>query len=77
MSHEYYRRGKNWFTAIGVLFLIMSGIVLIRQLVLWGPEFVFDFLVNNEFTNEKLSIAMIIFGIIMIVQGFRKNVSAR
>lgn len=77
MSHEYYRRGKNWFTAIGVLFLVMAGIVLVRQLVLWGPEFVFDFLVNNEFTNEKISIAMIVFGVIMIIQGFRKNVPAR
>jgi len=53
MSHEYYRRGRNWYTAIGSLFLIMAGIVLVRQVILWGPEFVEDFIVNSEFTNEK------------------------
>ena len=77
MSHEYYRRGRNWFTAIGALFLVMAGIVLARQLILWGPEFVFDFIINSEFTNEKVSLAMIGFGAIMIAKGFRKNVPAR
>ena len=73
MSHEYYRRGRNWFTAIGVLFCVMGGIVLIQQLLIWGPEFVEDFLVNAEITNEKVSSAMIGFGIFMIVLGFRKH----
>jgi len=77
MSHEHYRRGRNWFTAIGAMFLIMAAIVLIRELILWGPEFMFDFLVNSEFTNEKVSLAMIGFGVSMIILGFRKNVSAR
>jgi len=72
MSEEYYRRGKNWFTAIGVLFCIMGGIVLIQQLLIWGIDFVEDFLVNGEFTNEKVSVAMIGFGIFMIALGFRK-----
>ena len=40
MSHEYYRRGRNWFTAIGVLFCVMGGIVLIQQLLIWGIDFV-------------------------------------
>jgi len=73
MSEEYYRRGKNWFTAIGVLFCIMGGIVLIQQLLIWGIDFVEDFLVNGEFTNEKVSVAMIGFGIFMIALGFRKH----
>jgi len=73
MSHEYYRRGRNWFTAIGVLFCVMGGIVLIQQILIWGTEFVEDFLINAEFTNEKVSVAMIIFGIFMIVIGFRKH----
>lgn len=77
MSHEYYRRGRNWFTAIGVLFIVSAVIVLVRQLILWGPEFVSDFIVNEEFTNEKVSIAMIFFGLFMIGMGFRKNVQAR
>ena len=72
MSHEYYRRGRNWFSAIGVLFCVMGGIVLIQQLVIWGIDFVEDFLFNGEITNEKVSMAMIIFGIFMIGLGFRK-----
>ena len=77
MSHEYYRRGKNWFTAIGVLFCVMGGIVLIQQLLIWGIEFVIEFLSNAEFTNEKVSVAMIGFGIFMIALGFRKHEQKR
>ena len=77
MSHEYYRRGKNWFTAIGVLFCVMGGIVLIQQLLIWGIEFVIEFLSNAEFTNEKVSVAMIGFGIFMIGLGFRKHEQKR
>ena len=73
MSHEHYRRGRNWFSAIGVLFCVMGGIVLIQQLVIWGIDFVEEFLYNSEFTNEKVSVAMIGFGIFMIVLGFRKH----
>ena len=72
MSHEYYRRGRNWYTAIGTLFLIMAGIVLVRQLLIWGPEFMSDFLLNSEITNEKVSVGMIGFGIFMIVLGFTR-----
>ncbi|MEX0861667.1 hypothetical protein [Nitrosopumilus sp.] len=77
MSHEYYRRGKNWFTAIGVLFCVMGGIVLIQQLLIWGIDFVEEFLFNAEFTNEKVSVAMLGFGIFMIVLGFRKYEQTR
>ncbi len=77
MSHEYYRRGRNWFTAMGVLFSVMAGIVLIRQLFIWGPEFVKDFLLNAEITNEKVSMAMLAFGIFMIGLGFRKHEQKR
>ena len=73
MSHEYYRRGKNWFTAIGIMFCVMGGIVLIQQLLIWGIDFVIDFLVNGEITNEKVSIAMIAFGVFMVALGFRKH----
>jgi hypothetical protein len=77
MSPEYYRRGKNWFSAIGLLFIIMAGIVLGQQLYLWGPEFVGDFIISSELTNEKVSLAMIAFGTFMIMMGLRKNVRAR
>jgi len=77
MSHEYYRRGRNWFTAIGTLFSVMAGIVLIRQLLIWGPEFVQDFLFNGEITNEKVSMVTLSFGIFMIALGFRKHEQKR
>ena len=77
MSHEYYRRGRNWFTAIGTLFSVMAGIALIRQLLIWGPEFVQDFLFNGEITNEKVSMAMLGFGSFMIAVGFRKQEQKR
>ena len=77
MSHEYYRRGRNWFSAIGVLFCVMGGIVLIQQLLIWGIDFVEDFLFNAEFTNEKVSVAMLGFGIFMIALGFRKHEQKR
>ena len=77
MSHEYYRRGRNWFTAIGVLFSVMAAIVLVRQLLIWGPEFVGEFLLNGEITNEKVSFAMLGFGIFMVALGFRKHEQKR
>ena len=77
MSHEYQRRGRNWFTAMGVLFSVSAVIVLIRQLLIWGPEFVEEFLFNGEITNEKVSMAMLGFGIFMIALGFRKHEQKR
>ncbi len=73
MSHEFRRRGKNWFTAMGVLFIIMALIVIGRNLILWGPEFVLDFFLNSEITNEKVSLVMLAFGSFMIILGFRKK----
>ena len=72
MSHEYSRRGRNWFTAMGVLFIVMGGIIVIRNMFLWSPGFFVDFLISPEITNEKISLAMIIFGCIMIGIGYRK-----
>ena len=72
MSDEYQRRGRNWYTAIGLMFCIMATIVLVQQLLIWGPEFVEDFLFNGDITNEKVSIGMLAFGIFMVVLGFRK-----
>ena len=73
MSPEYYRRGRNWYTAIGILFIVTAGIVLVRQVALWGVEFVGDFMVNGEITNEKISLGMIGFGGFMLLLGFRKH----
>ncbi len=73
MSHEVRRRGRNWFTAMGVLFIVMALIVMTRNLLIWGPEFVLDFILSTDVTNEKISIGMIVFGSIMIILGFRKK----
>jgi len=73
MSHQFRRRGKNWFTAMGVLFIISGLIVIARNLIIWGPEFVLDFFLNSELTNEKISAGMLVFGSIMITVGFRKG----
>ncbi len=76
MSHEVSRRGRNWFTAMGVLFIVMALIAITRDLLIWGPEFVLDFFLNGEITNEKISAGMLVFGGIMIILGFRKKMAA-
>ena len=73
MSHEYHRRGRNWFTAMGILFIVMALIVITRNLFIWGPGFVADFFVSPEITNEKISAAMLAFGSFMLIMGFRKK----
>lgn len=73
MSSEIRRRGRNWFSAMGVLFIVMALIVITRNLILWGPEFVLDFFLNGDITNEKISAGMLVFGGIMIILGFRKK----
>ena len=75
MSHEVRRRGRNWFTAMGVLFIVMALIVITRNLLIWGPEFVLDFFLNGDITNEKISAGMLVFGGIMIILGFRKKMN--
>ena len=73
MSNEYSRRGRNWFTAMGVLFIVMAIIVLVRNMILWSPEFALDFLLGPDITNEKVSLGMIIFGCILIGWGYKKQ----
>jgi len=58
---------------MGILFIVMALIVIIRNLLIWGPEFVLDFFLSPEITNEKISVGMLVFGILMIVLGFRKT----
>jgi len=78
MSSKPSRRGRNWFTAMGVLFIVMAAIVFLRNMILWSPGFLLDFLLNSEINNEKISFGMVIFGCIMIGLGYRKtNVRAR
>ncbi|MGH9999102.1 MAG: hypothetical protein ACRD90_04495 [Nitrosopumilaceae archaeon] len=67
------RRGRNWFTAMGVLFIVVASIVIVRNLLIWGPEFVWDFFLSNEITNEKISAGMIFFGGFLLYLGYRKT----
>ena len=73
MSEEYPRRGRNWFTAIGVLFMIVSGITLVRDIIIWSPDFMVDFIFDSNINPQKTSLAAIAFGIFMIILGFRKK----
>ena len=72
-----YRRGRNWFTAMGILFIVMAAIILVRNLLIWGPEFVLDFLKSSEITNEKISMAMIGFGGLLIFLGFKRGMDEK
>lgn len=66
---EYKRRGRNWFTAMGAMFLIMAAIVFVRQILLVGPEFVADYLLDGEVTSEKVSAGMAAFGAALVARG--------
>ncbi len=73
MSEEYPRRGRNWFTAIGVLFMIVAAITLVRDIIIWSPDFMVDFIFDSNINPQKTSLAAIAFGIFMIILGFRKK----
>ena len=73
MSEEYPRRGRNWFTAIGVLFMIVAGITLVRDIIIWSPDFMVDFIFDSNINPQKTSLAAVAFGIFMIILGFRKK----
>ena len=77
MSRSYYRRGKNPTTALGILFIVIGTIGLVRQLIIWTEGFVLQFLLNSEITSEKISVAIICIGIFIVFLGFRKNESQR
>jgi hypothetical protein len=73
MDQIYPRRGRNWYSAMGVLFIVIGAIVMVRNILIWSPEFVLDFLLNSELTNEKVSVGMFTFGGILLFIGFRKK----
>ena len=64
-------RRKNWFTAMGILFFVVAGIVFLRDLAIWGPDFMVDFLTSQEITSEKISVAMCGIGGFLVILGFR------
>jgi len=55
--------------------MVMAGIFLIRDLFIWGPEFVADFFTSPEITSEKISAGMIGVGCFLIIMGTRSEVN--
>lgn len=68
------KKGRNWYSAMGVLFIVSGAIVIGRDIILWSPEFVADFLFDSEFNNTKISFGMFAFGGFLLILGFRKRV---
>ena len=64
----------NILTAFGIIFILMAVIIPIQNLVVWGPDFVYDFYKSPEITAEKISIGVIVMGLIFIIASFRKQV---
>ncbi|MGI0047881.1 MAG: hypothetical protein ACREBB_11970 [Nitrosotalea sp.] len=62
---------KNWFTAMGILFIVVAVIPIVRDLLIFGPDFVSDFFTSQELTSEKVSTAMFGIGGFLIILGFR------
>ena len=61
---ERSRQGKNWMSAMGVLFIVMAVIIALRNLYFVTTELSFEFYLDNytnaQITNEKFVIAMLI-----------------
>jgi len=78
MSEQYPRSGWTWLSAMGVLFLVVATVTLVRDIIIWSPDFVVEFFFNSEINAQKVSLGAIAFGAFMIVLGFtKKNVQAR
>jgi hypothetical protein len=75
---EHSRRGRNWMTAMGILFIIMAVIIALRNLYFYSTQlsvwFYLDNYTNGQVNNEKFVIAMLLGGGILLFWGyFRKN----
>jgi|SRR5205823_8340159 hypothetical protein len=72
------RRGRNWMSAMGILFIIMAVIIALRNLFFFTIQYSFNFYIdrytNGQINNEKFVIAMIIAGGVLLYWGyFRKK----
>ena len=51
---------------------------LIRDIIIWSPDFVVEFFFNSEINAQKVSVGAIAFGAFMVTLGFvKKNVQPR
>ena len=75
------RRGRNWMSAMGVLFIVTAAIIMIRNLVLFniehaagliedGTQQFLDNFSNGEVTNEKFAVAMVAAGGFFLFWGY-------
>ncbi|MDE1861470.1 MAG: hypothetical protein KGI33_01020 [Thaumarchaeota archaeon] len=58
---------------MGILFIVVAVIPIIRDLLIFGPGFVSDFFTSHELTTEKISMAVIGFGGFLIILGLREG----
>ncbi|MEM3143146.1 MAG: hypothetical protein QXG67_02045 [Candidatus Nitrosotenuis sp.] len=73
MSSGSERKGRNWYSAMGILFIVSGLIVIVRDAILWN-EFVFDFLLDSEINSAKISFGMLGFGSFLLVFGVRRKI---
>ena len=76
-GHKRDPKGKNWMTAMGILFIVMAIIIALRNLYFITTELSFGFYLDNytngQITNEKFVIAMIIGGGVLLFWGYYKK----
>ncbi len=58
---------------MGVMFIVVALVALVRQMIVWSPDFVIQFLFNSEVTSEKIAVATICIGAFFVIMGFRKK----
>jgi|SRR5919197_3317405 hypothetical protein len=70
-------RGKNWMSAMGILFIVMALIIAIRNLYFYSTQLSIAYYLNNytngQITNEKFVIAMLIAGGVLLYWGYFKK----
>jgi hypothetical protein len=76
-KEEGPRRGRNWMTAMGVLFIVAAAIIGVRDLIIISTEFSFGFYLDNftnaEITNEKFVMAMVAGGAALLLWGYYRK----
>jgi uncharacterized membrane protein len=68
---------KNWMSAMGILFIVMAAIIALRNLYFVSTnsslQTALDRYLNDQITNEKFVIAMIIGGAVLLWWGYFKK----
>lgn len=73
IDNRIRNRRKEWMFPLGILFIVMACIILVRNLIIvsteLGREFFLDNFTNSQITNEKFTIIMFIIGGILVYFG--------